>query len=73
MAKIVSSDDVSVFKLQRFLGINESPDGDTQLKMGEGSEMRNWQVTPQYHLRVRPGCKNIHRFAGLFAGFGRDM
>ena len=73
MANIVSSDDVSVFKLQRFLGINESPDGDTQLKMGEGSEMRNWQVTPQYHLRVRPGCKTVHQFKnpvrGIWTGY----
>lgn len=68
MANIVPKDDVSVFKLQKFLGLNESSDGDTQLKMGEASEMRNWQVTPQYHLRVRPGYKTIKQFNGSVRG-----
>lgn len=68
MANIVPNEDVSVFKLQKFLGLNESTDGDTQLKMGEGAEMRNWQVTPQYHLRVRPGYKTVKRFNGPVRG-----
>ena len=68
MANIVPNDDVSVYKLQKFLGLNESADGDTQLKLGEASEMRNWQVTPQYHLRVRPGYKTIRQFDGPIRG-----
>lgn len=68
MANIVPRDDVSVFKLQKFLGLNESSDGDTQLKMGEASELRNWQVTPQYHLRVRPGYKTMNQFNGSVRG-----
>ena len=68
MAKIIPDDNVSVFKLQKFLGLNESEDGDTQLKMGEASEMRNWQVTPQYHLRVRPGYEATHQFNGPVRG-----
>lgn len=68
MAKITPQDDVSVFKLQQFLGLNESSDGDTQLKMGEASETRNWQVTPQYHLRVRPGYKTVKQFGGSVRG-----
>jgi hypothetical protein len=31
MANTVPNDDVSVYKLQKFLGLNESADGDTQL------------------------------------------
>lgn len=68
MANIVPNDDVSVYKLQKFLGLNESSDGDTQLKLGEASEIRNWQVTPQYHLRVRPGYKTMKRFDGPVRG-----
>lgn len=68
MATIVPNDDISVYRMQKFLGLNESEDGDTQLKMGEASEMRNWQVTPQYHLRVRPGYKTIHQFNGPVRG-----
>lgn len=73
MANIVPSDDAYVYKLDKFLGINESMDGDTQLKMGEASEMRNWQVTPQNHLRVRPGFKSLKQFnspvQGLWTGY----
>lgn len=68
MANIVSDEEVSVYKLQKFLGLNESPDGDTQLKLGEASEMRNWQVTSQNHLRVRPGFKTIKAFDGPVQG-----
>lgn len=68
MASIVANDDVTVYKIQKFLGLNESPDGDTQLKMGEASELRNWQVTPQYHLRVRPGYRTVHEFDGPIRG-----
>ena len=55
MAKIVTSDVAKVLQIQKFLGLNESKDGDTQLKVGEASRMENWQITPQHHLKVRPG------------------
>ena len=73
MAQIRSADDVKVYKIQKFLGLNESPDGDTQLKMGEASEMRNWKITSQNHLRVRPGYKTVEKFdgpvRGMWSGF----
>ena len=68
MAQIVGSDDVKVFKIQKFLGLNESPDGDTQLKLGEASEIRNWKVTSEGHLRVRPGYKTVASFGGPVRG-----
>lgn len=68
MAQIRSTDDVKVYKIQKFLGLNESPDGDTKLKMGEASEMRNWKITNQNHLRVRPGYKTVERFQGPIRG-----
>lgn len=68
MAQILGSDDVKVFKIQKFLGLNESPDGDTQLKMGEASEMRNWKVTTEGHLRVRSGYKTVSSFRGPVRG-----
>ena len=68
MAQIVGSDDVKVFKIQKFLGLNESPDGDTQLKLGEASEIRNWKVTSEGHLRVRPGYKTVASFSGPVRG-----
>jgi len=68
MAQIQGKDTVKIWQIQKFLGLNECADGDTQLKMGEAGEMRNWQVTPQYHLRVRPGYTTIRQFFGPVRG-----
>lgn len=68
MAEITARDESSVYQLQKFLGLNESPDGDTQLSMGEASQMRNWRVTEQYHLRVRPGYRLERAFSGAVRG-----
>ncbi len=73
MAEIRDKDPVRILQIRKFLGLNECADGDTQLKSGEASEMRNWQVTPQYHLRVRPGYRTVRQFQGpvwgLWSGF----
>lgn len=73
MAQIIGSDDVKVYKIQKFLGLNESPDGDTQLKLGEASELRNWKITQEGHLRVRPGYKTLASFhspvRGMWSGY----
>lgn len=68
MATIQSGDSAKIFEIKRFLGINESKDGDTQLKMGEASSMDNWRVTPQYHLHIRPGLKTLWAFTGAIRG-----
>lgn len=68
MASIKAADDIKVYKITKFLGLNESPDGDTQLKLGEAAELRNWQVTPQFHLRVRPGYDLLNAFGGPVRG-----
>lgn len=68
MAKIVTSDIAKVLQIQKFLGLNESKDGDTQLKVGEASKLENWQVTPQYHLKVRPGMQAMETFQGAVRG-----
>lgn len=46
-------------KIDRFLGLNENPDGDTTLKAGELSVMRNFRITQDQHLQVRPGTKTV--------------
>ena len=73
MAKIERNTESGVYQIQKFLGLNESPDGDTQLRLGEAAEMRNWQVTPRHHLRVRPGYRTVRKFQGpvrgLWSGF----
>lgn len=59
MAKFVANTSESIIKIGKFLGVNENPDGDTKLKMGEAAEMRNWRVTKDNHLQIRPGYSSI--------------
>jgi hypothetical protein len=41
--------------INKFLGLNIDPQGDTQLKLGESSDMVNFQVTESYKLKKRIG------------------
>lgn len=68
MATISTKDDSKVFTIKKFLGLNESTDGDTQLKMGEASVLDNFEITSEYHLRVRPGYNVLHSFNGPVRG-----
>ncbi len=68
MAVVLGGGNAKIFSIKRFLGLNESLDGDTQFQLGEASEMQNWRVTPQYHLRIRPGLKTVFRFTGPVRG-----
>ena len=68
MATIANAGDTRLYEIKKFLGLNESQDGDTQLKLGEASSMENWRVTPQYHLRVRPGLHTLWQFSGPVRG-----
>ena len=54
MSKIRSSSSERIWKLEKFLGLNENPDGDTKLKLGEASICRNWRVTRDRNLQRRP-------------------
>lgn len=59
MAHISANSSISVLKIKEFLGLNENPDGDTHIKTGELSEMRNFRITRDKHLQIRPGQKTI--------------
>lgn len=59
MAKITGAVNERVWSIQRWLGLNENPDGDTKLKMGEASEMRNFRVTRDGNLQKRPGTRPV--------------
>ena len=48
-----------MFTVDKFLGINESGDGDTELKLGEASRMENFTITYAYNLSLRPGVRRI--------------
>ena len=55
MAKITSGAEEKVYKISEWLGLNENPDGDTRLKLGEAAAMRNFKITRDGSLQKRPG------------------
>lgn len=55
MKNITAADNSKMLRIGKWLGLNQSPDGDTTLKMGEAAVMRNWRITREGHLQIRPG------------------
>jgi hypothetical protein len=71
LAQIKGKDNSSILKIQAFLGLNENPDGDTTLKVGEMAEMRNFRITQDKHLQIRPGSKTILSLADALSSLGQ--
>lgn len=75
MARVNAGSDTKMFQIERWLGLNESPDGDTGLKMGEAAKMRNFRITRENHLQIRPGYTPVCELArgepvrGLWCGY----
>lgn len=59
MARITGSANEKVFQIRAWGGLNENPDGDTKLKMGEAAVLRNFRVTRDGNLQRRPGSRAI--------------
>ena len=68
MSTIKATSNENIFKIDKFLGLNENPDGDTKLKMGEASVCTNWKVTRDRNLKKRPGFKTIAEVKTLSVG-----
>ena len=72
---VIQAQEGALVRIDRFLGLNESPDGDTGLKPGEASVMRNFRVTREGNLQLRPGYKTVCTLSegnpvrGLWQGF----
>lgn len=62
MANISTAVDESIFKIDKWLGVNQSPEGESRLKMGESADMRNFRITAGGALKKRSGSNNV---AGL--------
>ena len=71
MAKIAPSADTKIYRIKKWLGVNENPDGATRLKLGELSESRNWRITLGGSLQIRPGTRTVLDFAGPVRGLWR--
>lgn len=56
----MASSDTKMFTVDKFLGLNEYADGETELTMGEASKMENFYITDGLNLSLRPGVDRIH-------------
>lgn len=65
---VIGRERETVFRVERFLGMNESPGGDGGLKWGEGAQVVNFRVTQEGNLQVRPGTRTLWRFQGPVEG-----
>lgn len=72
MARILAGNDTSILQIRRFLGLNENPDGDTVLKQGELAQMKNFRITRDNHLQIRPGTKTLASLADALSAAGGD-
>lgn len=57
-----------MFRVERFKGLNESPSGEAGLAWGEAAEARNFRVTREGGLQVRPGSRTLWQFDGPVEG-----
>lgn len=79
MANIVSTSETKIYQIKSWLGLNESPDGDTHMKLGEAAEMRNFRITAENHLQIRPGYGPICTLAegspikGMWSGYVKGV
>ena len=65
MARIAANSE-RVYRIQRWRGVNEAPEGDASLELGEAASMRNFKVTAAGALQKRGGSANA---AGLLSGY----
>ena len=69
MATIRSNTTEKIFAIKKWLGLHESPDGDTKLKSGEAAVMRNFRITRDGNLKVRDGSDIL---MGLCQSYSKD-
>lgn len=75
MASITGSTSEKIFQIKAWNGLHENPDGDTKLKMGEASVMRNFRITRDGNLQRRPGTLSVATLVegkpvrGLWSGY----
>jgi len=74
MASISQNGGGNLFRIKSFLGLNQSDDGEADLKAGEAAVMRNFRVTREGNLQIRPGYAPRHKLGegevrALWSGF----
>jgi len=68
MARLTVQKDTKPLVINKFLGLNISNTGDTQIQLGESGNMDNFYITNDYKLRKMYGYKTIHDFGHPIKG-----
>jgi len=66
MANIKIPQEREPTSIDKFLGLNESTSGDTQLQLGESPSQINFRLTGDYKLRKREGYAELFASLGVF-------
>ncbi len=66
IAKITTNVSEKIFNITNWHGVNEAPEGEARLKLGEAAVMRNFCVTSGGALKKRAGSRNV---AGLLSQY----
>ncbi len=61
--------DTKIFKVDKFLGLNEAADSSTEMKLGEASVAENFYITDDYNIRRRPGVTKLFSVANAGCRF----
>lgn len=72
MAYMITDGRPSITTIKNFLGLNMNETGETQLKLGEASRMRNFRITKDYKLEKMYGYQQLYnpdsRVRAIWAG-----
>jgi hypothetical protein len=73
MATIPKRTQPNPLAIEKFLGLNEDTSGDTQLQIGESSDMKNYRITENYKLTKREGYTSVYQYISNNTGIARSI
>ena len=68
MATLPKQKEIKPITIDKFLGLNISNTGDTQIKLGESGNMENFYITNDYKLKKIYGYKSFYNFDNQIMG-----
>lgn len=68
MSTIPTNTDIKPYVIKKFLGLNLTNTGDTQILDGESGNMNNFIITDDYKLRKVEGYKSVYEFNSQITG-----
>lgn len=68
MSTIPTNTDIAPYVIKKFLGLNLTSTGDTQILDGESGNMSNFVITDDYKLRKCDGYKKVYDFGEQIKG-----